>query len=146
MKLMTRIPRRIVVLVGLVSCAAILLLIVWVVLGRDKNSKEPKFIGYYGTQPELQVTLLPSSESSADISKILDTANKFFNKSVTQKQDFWPEPSSITERKSSWWVKYKKKERVVILNGQEVIQSELPGGICIQVNKPDLSCEFVPVR
>lgn len=97
---------------------------------------------YHGQQPDLKVSLLPDSDTSADVPKVIAVAKGFWK--PTDK--FWPEPSSISERQTFWWVKFAKKEKVVVRDGQEVVLHTLPGVVCIQVEKADLSCKIIPAR
>ena len=94
----------------------------------------------HGTQPETKVSLLPESTTNDDVSSVVSAAKAFHQPS----SEFWPEPVSISERDMFWWVKFKKKEQVVIRDGKEVVRVELTGGVCIQVEKSDFSCSFVP--
>jgi hypothetical protein len=139
--MMTRSPRKL-VLVGVAACAVILTLIAWLILSFDKDSREPQFIGYYGDQPELDVVLLPESESSAELSQVLGIAEDFLDKWTGPKEEFWPKPFKIVEGDDFWWVHFRKKQRIVIVDGQKAIQHHRPGVMTIQVNKSDLSCDF----
>ena len=138
--------RIILVLAGVAVCAVILGLMGWLILRFDKDSRELQFVGYYGDQPKLEVVLLPESQSLPEVAQILGIAEDFFDKWNGAKEEFWPEPSKIVERDAFWRVQYWKKQRIVIVGGKEAIQDELPDGTTIQVNKSDLSCEFVPAR
>lgn len=138
--------RIILVLAGVAVCAAILGLIGWLILRFDKDSREPQFVGYHGEQPKFEVVLLPESQNSAEVAKILGIAEDFFDESLGGREEFRREPTKIVERDTFWWIKYRRKQRIVVVDGQKLIQDELPSGISIQVNKSDLSCVFVPAR
>jgi len=106
------------------------------------NSETPSPPKVYGSQPETTISLLENSTAAQDVPKVIAAAKAFWKPT----DDYWPEPSSVTERETFWWVKFKEKETVTIRNGREVITTSVPGGQCIQVDKGDWSCSFAGVR
>ena len=113
---------------------------------RTSEKPEHEFVGYYGEQPELRVRLLPGSESEAEVPKVIAAAKEFAKSRGIGEPGLWPGPSGICERESGWWVKFKRKDLRVLVDGQEVIETTLPGGICVQVGKGNLSCRLIPTR
>jgi len=100
------------------------------------------FLRYYGSQPEMTVTFLPESTNSDSVKQVVQAAKEFFE----PPQDYWPEPSNISERETFWWVKFSKKQEVVLMHGKEQITTQIPGVVCIQVEKSNLSCKIIPNR
>lgn len=105
------------------------------------NPQEPQ-PEVYGTQPETTVSLLENSTATEDVPKVSAAAKTFWKPTA----DFWPEPSSVVEHETFWWLTFKKKEMIVIHHGQKVVKQELPGVRCIRVNKAGQCCSFVPTR
>jgi len=106
------------------------------------NSEPPSQPDVYGTQPQTTISLLEGSTAAEDVPKVVAAAKAFWKPT----DDYWPEPSSVTERETFWWVKFKEKETVTVRNGRQVIKTSVPGVQCIQVEKRDWSCSFAGVR
>ncbi len=105
------------------------------------NSEPPSQPGVYGTQPQTTISLLEGSTAAEEVPKVIAATKAFWEPT----DDFWPEPSSVTEHETFWWVKFKEKEMVTVRNGREVITTRVPGVQCIQVDKGDWSCSFAAV-
>jgi len=129
----------------------ILAVVVIVVLGGvgfwwwNRPSVPPMFLGYYGDQPPLVVALLVESSEENSVPRVVQAA-KLFRADNAPSDDYWPEPVHVSERDTFWWVKFEKKKKVFRERGVEVIQGELPGMVCIQVEKADMACRWVPTR
>ena len=105
-------------------------------------NRPPVFLRYHGTQPPLTLALLSTGSDKDSVPQIVKAAKQFY----IPPSDYWPEPVNVSECDTFWWVKFKKKEKVIRLNFIEQIETERPGGVCIQVDKRDLSCKLVPAR
>jgi hypothetical protein len=103
------------------------------------------FLYYAGTQPELPVKLLPSSKAKPeDIARVAETAKRFFNQVCAVKTEIWPEPVAISELAYVWHVDFLAKDRVIILNGQQITVKPGHGdGMKIALMKPDLTCTLL---
>lgn len=112
----------------------------------DCSAAEPAKAKFVGTQPELRLVLLQgnvkSSTVESSVAKIVASAKLFWKPT----EDFWPEPAEVIEHDSFWWVKFRNKDRIVVRNGEEMIEKMVPGLLCIRVEKADFQCSFVPVR
>lgn len=105
-------------------------------------NRPPVFLRYHGTQPPLTLALLANSAEKDSVPHVVQAAKQYYAPS----NDYWSEPVEVSERDTFWWVKFKIKERVVRRHGVELVQTAIPGGVCIQVEKADLSCRLVPAR
>jgi len=103
---------------------------------------QPSFLRYYGEQPPLQVRLLPGSGNAGAIEAVVKQAKAAANLTET----YWPEPSDVVEHEDVWWVKFAKKERLVLRNGHEEVQGEMPSAMTVEVGKGGGSCRILPAR
>lgn len=111
------------------------------VVGGYLFTRPPVFVGYRGNQLEMQVQLLPQSVSDKDVPEAIRRAKAFWQ----PPEGYWPQPVSVTERETSWWVKFGRKEETFRSPwGTESIRITVPGGNCIQVEKSGFSCRFIP--
>jgi hypothetical protein len=108
--------------------------------GLSCRRRPPVLLHYHGSQPLLTVTLLPNSSEKDSVQHVVRAAKAFY----APPSDYWPEPVSVSEHDIFWWVGFKKKERVVRVQGVERIETEVPGCIGVQVDKADLSCKLDP--
>ncbi len=105
---------------------------------------ERRFVRYRGQQPELKIDLQLQSDDASQVPLVVEAARNYFNQSIKGSHKYWPEPVQIHEREADWWVTFKKKERVMLQGGDEVVHMVLPGGVTVSVDKESLSCTFVP--
>ena len=91
---------------------------------------------YHGQQPNSQILALTHSQNNPPIEKVTDAVSKIWNPTT----EYWPIPSELSEKENDWWVKFSLKEKVVLLNGKEVVQKSIPGVITFRVNKTTYEC------
>lgn len=87
-------------------------------------------------EPELSIQLLPDSECAEDVEKVVQATRPLLN----SPDKYWPKPQ-VVERDTFWWVKYALKP---VVTGDGSIMLSDPGGVCIRVEKEDLSCSYEP--
>lgn len=104
-----------------------------------------EFVRYVGNQPELTVTLLPESDATdGEIERVGEAAKRVFNQLCAVKIELWPEPATITEHDTVWGVQFRKKTRVLIINGKEkLVEPDPKDGMGIPLMKPDLTCALI---
>jgi hypothetical protein len=104
-----------------------------------------EFLRYDGAQPELTVTLLPSSKATPeDIAHVGTTAKHVFERLCAIRSEIWPEPGAITELADVWHVEFRAKDRVLTVNGkQTIVKPEAWEGKKIPLMKPNLTCTLL---
>ena len=105
---------------------------------------EPEFVRYHGEQPKLEIDLQPQSDKGSQVPSVVEAARKYFERLIKNSQEYWPEPVSIGEGETCWWVFFERKERVMLQGGDEVIRTYMPGGVTVSVDKESLSCTVLP--
>jgi hypothetical protein len=118
-----------------------LLLMSLEMVGCSREEADPRFIRYYGAQPKCEVRLMPGSTNGDVVESVVDRA-----KARVRDGRYWPEPVSVVEREEVWWVGFKLKERVVLVDGREVIQTQVPGGVTVEVPKDGSRGRRLPAR
>jgi hypothetical protein len=98
--------------------------------------------GFAGQQPRMDVRLTADSAAAADVPQVIAAAKAFFRPS----EEYWPEPSTVVERESYWWVQFPRNDKLIVQGGTEWIAGSIPNVACIRVEKADLSCSVVPNR
>ncbi len=88
---------------------------------------------------ERRIILLPNSSSGDDVPKVISAARAF----LTPRDEYWPEPESVTERDTHWVVEFTKAMIMPAIQEGKQIK---PDGCWIRVEKKTFSCSIMPSR